>query len=1412
MKVFAKRTVSLVEPEGDYRAGKAGLTLHDFISERGYVLLGEPGMGKSTAFELEANRVDALPPVPARRFISRSPECHPEWRKGPLFIDGLDEVRAGSGDPRTAVDRIVARLEDLGTPHFRISCRAGSWLGPGDLKEFRSLVDDDNIPVLQLDPITLEDVRQIVSRQGGNADTFVIEAIDHRMEAFLRNPQLLGILLESANSEGWPDNPGSAFEKACRKLTREQNSEHKDARSNLARSSPEAVLRAAGELCALSLIAGKTGWTVAGADSPEALPLREMESEHIPSHHAALDSSLFAGSSRCRAPIHRLLAEYLGARYLDERIRARSGVSVRRALALLLGHDGKPLPDLRGLAAWLAALNRQARPMLIRTDPVAVAFNGDASSFTPRERRELLERLERSINLMHTWPSAAALGALAGYRGRSALWELTDASERSERRQMLIYLLLSGLAGMQPRAGSRTSPEASSDDDRGKLLRIARDFTWQSDIRCLALRALSRVLTGSSHRGATLRELLEEIQEKRLSDQAYDLRGTLLALLYPGELQPAEVWNYLAAPAASGYGPYQKFWAALVDRSEEEQIRELLDALCTRASDVMPKLEGQRLEGTALDLLAKGLESFGDELSIGELYRWFELVEFDLQLSKLTPATSRHRLRAAPSPGADASIRGWLGERPAVQRALIERGLLALKSDIGAVLLSKTIGLKFVGKDAPAGFRSWCLARAAELSATHQDVAEELAWWSVRQQEGWGAPLSDDIVARAVEGVAGLRAWNARRLAGRDQSERMEAEWKKSQAEFLQPFLQEQQERVDQIRRHATELAEGRCPPALLHELASVYFDGLAEEGPGHGPRAHLANELDRDESLVQAALSGFRSLLSRDDLPDLEQIADLHESGELSYFALPYLAGAEEEEAATGDALGRLGERGMRRALGFYFATDVPRQRYRPGIVLLGLGSERPPWYLRALNDHPEAVADALVAMHGAGVRTKAPPDWYQFDLAFNRAYDRVRPLAVRRMFTPFPTRCSKPQLESLRLVLWSALDTCGMADGELQDLVMGRLQRTGMDVGQRALWLSAGLFVARDSCLPRLADFLAAGAGARVRHVIGFLAPEDRRQRFALNVGDWHAQEAEQLIRELGSRVSRFEAPKGPSWYGDEQLAGMNFQPLIASWAQALSGSAGEDAARALDSLVSDPELVAWKPELARAQESQAGRRRAATRQELTLAQIQHVLRGGPPASAADLAALTVDCLEQLAERIRNGPTSDWRQYWHRDRKSGKPIAPQNENDCRDALLSDLEEMLSRHEISALAEGRYADDRRADIRVSHGPGLAIPIEIKKNSHHAIWRAITEQLAAKYARDPRSGGYGIYLVLWFGAGPTHMRVVSPRGDVPGSPEELKRLLEAQLPPALTETIHVVVIDVCPAGRYAEEQAALASA
>ena len=267
------------------------------------------------------------------------------------------------------------------------------------------------------------------------------------------------------------------------------------------------------------------------------------------------------------------------------------------------------------------------------------------------------------------------------------------------------------------------------------------------------------------------------------------------------------------------------------------------------------------------------------------------------------------------------------------------------------------------------------------------------------------------------------------------------------------------------------------------------------------------------------------------------------------------------------------------------------------------------------------------------------------------------------------------------------------------------------------------------------------------------------------------------------------------------------LKFQPLLTSWIRTLAGRAHDEATDALESLASDPNLDAWRAEIAQAQEAQAKKRRVAKQEVLSLAQIQETLRGRAPASAADLTALALDALEQLAERIRHGPTSDWLQYWHRDPdpKSRKPLAPQHEDDCRNALLSDLEQMLQPYNVDAQPEGRYTDDNRADIRVAVGSRLAIPIEIKKNSHRDIWRAVNEQLVAKYTRAPESEGYGIYLAFWFG--PDHMRVVPPRGRPPKTPAELKERLEEQLAPALRAKIGIVVIDVSPSGRYAGDRA-----
>ena len=407
------------------------------------------------------------------------------------------------------------------------------------------------------------------------------------------------------------------------------------------------------------------------------------------------------------------------------------------------------------------------------------------------------------------------------------------------------------------------------------------------------------------------------------------------------------------------------------------------------------------------------------------------------------------------------------------------------------------------------------------------------------------------------------------------------------------------------------------------------------------------------------------------------------------------------------------------------------------------------PPWYEKALKHYPEAVADSLVAIHNACVRAKLLPSRYLYDMIDNPAYFLVAKLAVKRMFSVYPTRCNERQLESLRLVLWSATRERSMPTEELRKIVLKRLHRNKMDIAQRAQWLCAGVYAARGHCLALLEEFLSAGQESRIHRVLGFLVP-DGGKLILQNIEDWSSEDMSRLIRALGKRVGRPDPPDGAHFLSKEEIDQNKFESFLTSWLQELIRR-GDDAGEVLVSLAANPNLAAWKREIVRAQEEWNQNRRVTKRPELSLEQVQNALQGGPPASAADLAALTTVVLEEIADRIRNGPTNEWRQYWCRDPETKKLTEPQHENDCRDVLLSHLRYILRDYQINGESEGQYAEEKRADIRVLYGSDLAVPIEIKRSQHPDIWRGISEQLVPKYTRDPQADGYGIYLVFWFG-------------------------------------------------------------
>ena len=164
-------------------------------------------------------------------------------------------------------------------------------------------------------------------------------------------------------------------------------------------------------------------------------------------------------------------------------------------------------------------------------------------------------------------------------------------------------------------------------------------------------------------------------------------------------------------------------------------------------------------------------------------------------------------------------------------------------------------------------------------------------------------------------------------------------------------------------------------------------------------------------------------------------------------------------------------------------------------------------------------------------------------------------------------------------------------------------------------------------------------------------------------------------------------------------------------------------------------------------------------------------------------------VDRLCELAVQIRSDSTDDWRQYWNEPH--GQLPTPKHEDHCRDALLSDLRQRLPQG-VDAQPEGQYANDKRADIRVSY-EDFQVPMEIKKNMHRDLWSAPQNQLIKLYTSAPDTDGYGIYLVFWFGKDRTQP---SPSGTRPADAKELKERLEATLSPNEARKISVCVIDV----------------
>jgi len=541
--------------------------LEAFRAVPAYVLLGDPGAGKATEFRGEcADLGDRATYVTARDFVALDLDSHPEWQGTTLFIDGLDEMRAGASDARVPLDEIRNRLDRLGRPSFRLSCREADWLGPNDRRSLEAVSPNSTIRVLMLDELSEKAASELLVAEIGidNADTFRDEARSRGLGAMLRNPQSLKLLTKAVRpGNAWPDSRLATLDLACRKMATEYNDEH---RHGGRRHPTEVVLDAAGHLCALLLLCGVEGCELASGDltadsvSSGLVSLDDLgDTTLVPSREvikAALATNLFRPEGETgRVPSHRLIAEFLVGRYLANLI--ERGLPARRVVALMTGpSDGRVVTALRGLSAWLAAHPGEARSQLIDADPVGVGLYGDIGGFTHLDRERLLRSLVEFAALGpvfgHAWQDDRALGY--GDDTARAFRFLASADMLESIRSVL------RTPAGQPQRDRTTAfmAEVLSEAEESakesliplvpQLRTIIRDPDRPPWVTARALDAYIHIAPPDEHSARVLVELLEAIRDGVTPDPGEGMRVTLLEHLYPTVIGAAEVWRCGLSP------------------------------------------------------------------------------------------------------------------------------------------------------------------------------------------------------------------------------------------------------------------------------------------------------------------------------------------------------------------------------------------------------------------------------------------------------------------------------------------------------------------------------------------------------------------------------------------------------------------------------------------------------------------------------------------------------------------------------------------------------------------------------------------------------------------------------------------------------------------------------------------------
>ncbi len=1345
------RRVRVIAESQDKPQDEPTRPLEAYREASAWVLLGEPGSGKSKAFEAESKASNGIC-ISIAEFLIDTPDA--DWEGKTLFLDGLDETRAGAGDNNTLL-KLRAKLKGLGKPRFRIACRAADWFGAADRESIRKVSPDAQWASLLLEPLNQAEISDILrlNHQIPDPEAFIRKAGDLKLDGLLDNPQTLELLAKSIHNGQWPATRLETFELACAALAGEESNPHRQ-KLTAASATLESLLTATGQLCSALLLADKTGLALDKDQANERFPdLAEFSPPDRPTARLSVSRKLFrpASDEERFQPCHRSIAEFLAARWLSQQI-DRHGLPLGRLLNLMLGRDGRTIAGLRGLYGWLALHCQTARQQLIRADPLTVIVFGDVKPISVNDKRQLLAGLQQETeqNPTFRWSvrPRSVFGALADPSLAVDFLKLLKSPGRDDVSQAFLATILYILSEGEPLPTlAETLKSVAIDGSRWGQIRDNALLAWVNGAPP-AIEAMA---------------LLDAINDGQITDPDDELAGQLLPYLYPKHIAPEHLFSYLHPRKAENLtGIYAWFWSyTLISTAPTSHLPTLLDKLAVHNDLPALIIQDYHLQRMASALLSEGIERHGDAIDDQRIFIWLGIGADEYG--------DIHRENANQE-----RITKWLEKRPERYKSLLAFALNQCRGheDSYACISYNLQRLDVVV--APPDIGQWYLEQASqEMDDALAQHHLNNAFNALMHQRG-NLGLKLEMFEAWSEKYPERKHWLDPLLSWEiDERRRNNANRGKIRK---QQHEENRRTRTINLSENIDAIRTGRATPGLMHQLAQVWLNRYTYTH-GDTPLARFKSYCENAEEILAAAKSGFTHSPTRDDLPQVAEIIEFRTRQREHFVRAPCLIGMDLrwcEHFVRAPCLIGMDLRWCENPALLLTLSDEQLKKMAAFWLTYDIG-DAPGWYRSLVRERPALLADLFIDYVSAMLKAKKEGIAGISALAKDSDFRNLAALTVPRLLEVFPIRAQSRQLPLLESLLKTALNTA-MA---LPELIERKIALKSMDSTQKVYWLTTAMLLDTKQYEQRLWDYIGK-SWVRANSLAWFIS-----DRFSELSGEYPLtpRSIGKLIELLTphAELGRFNGVVTPAIHLGDQVRGLITR---------LSMQANDEAAAEIERLWLLPAVKKLELSLDGALHELRLKQRENSFAFPSLSTVVQVIANRGPANAGDLAVLTLDHLDDFARQVRSDNADLFRQFWTEAREN----AHKPENSCRDALLIKLRTRLKQFGIDCQPEADQFNDKRADIRLSFRNEFELPIEIKREDNRSLWTNLRTQLIDQYSIAPKAEGYGIYLVLWFGG--TTIPKANDGGKKPTSPEELRTRLENQLSPDEQKRIHVRILDV----------------